>query len=119
MNLNQFTEKSQSAISDAQDIAIRFGHQQVDVDHLVLALVDQEHGLVRRILERVGVDPSRFGSALTLKYLEFSGSFLLLLHVFVLWPIEEVGILMLKMTGVKVRSGGSCRGVEGSEFSFS
>lgn len=64
MNLNQFTEKSQSAISDAQDIAIRFGHQQVDVDHLVLALVDQEHGLVRRILERVGVDPSRFGSAL-------------------------------------------------------
>ncbi|MCG8530232.1 MAG: ATP-dependent chaperone ClpB [Desulfovibrionales bacterium] len=64
MDLNQFTEKSQSAISEAQNIAIRFGHQQIDVDHLVLALVDQEHGLVRRILERVGTDPSRFGSEL-------------------------------------------------------
>lgn len=64
MDLNQFTEKSQAAISEAQNIAIRFGHQQVDVDHLVLALVDQENGLVRRILERVHVDPSRFGSAL-------------------------------------------------------
>lgn len=64
MDLNQFTEKSQAALSEAQNIAIRFGHQQVDVDHLVLALVDQEQGLVRRILERVNVDPSRFGSAL-------------------------------------------------------
>ncbi len=64
MDLNQFTEKSQAAISEAQNIAIRFGHQQVDVDHLVLALVDQEQGLVRRILERVNVDPARFGSAL-------------------------------------------------------
>ncbi|MCT4533783.1 ATP-dependent chaperone ClpB [Halodesulfovibrio sp.] len=64
MDLNQFTEKSQAAISEAQNIAIRFGHQQVDVDHLVLALVDQENGLVRRILERVHVDPSRFGLAL-------------------------------------------------------
>lgn len=64
MDLNQFTEKSQAAFSEAQNIAIRFGHQQVDVDHLVLALVDQDQGLVRRILERVNVDPARFGSAL-------------------------------------------------------
>lgn len=56
MDLNKFTEKSQQAIAEAQTLALRMGHQQVDVEHLALALVEQEDGLAPRLLERVGVD---------------------------------------------------------------
>lgn len=65
MNMNQFTEKSQLAISEAQSIAIRFGHQNVDVEHLVLALVEQENGLVGRLLEHMGHTPGRYLESLT------------------------------------------------------
>ncbi|MDR3074069.1 MAG: ATP-dependent chaperone ClpB, partial [Deltaproteobacteria bacterium] len=43
------------AVADAQTIALRLGHQQVDVEHLALALCEQEGGLAPRLLERVGV----------------------------------------------------------------
>lgn len=64
MNLNQFTEKSQLAISEAQNVAIRLGHQQVDVEHLVQALVEQENGLVSRLLEQMGHKPKAYLEAL-------------------------------------------------------
>jgi len=35
---------------------MRFGHTEVDVEHLLLALLDQTHGLIPRLLERCGVD---------------------------------------------------------------
>jgi ATP-dependent Clp protease ATP-binding subunit ClpB len=54
MDLNKFTQKSQEAMAEAQQEAIRLGHQQVDVDHLFRALVAQENGLVPRLLERAG-----------------------------------------------------------------
>ncbi len=65
MNLNQFTEKSQLAITEAQSVAIRLGHQQVDVEHLVVALVEQEGGLVPRILEQMQLSPKAYLDALS------------------------------------------------------
>lgn len=56
MDLNKFTQKSQEAINQAQDVAVRYGHQQVDAEHLLLALVEQENGLVGRLIEKCGVD---------------------------------------------------------------
>jgi ATP-dependent Clp protease ATP-binding subunit ClpB len=56
MDPNQLTQKSQEALHDAQTKAMRFGHTQVDVEHLLLALLDQSDGLVPRLLERAGVD---------------------------------------------------------------
>lgn len=56
MDLNKFTQKSQEAVAEAQQIAIRFGHQSVDADHLLRALVEQDKGLVPRLLERAGFD---------------------------------------------------------------
>ncbi|CAK7064193.1 MAG: Chaperone protein ClpB [Desulfovibrio sp.] len=56
MDLRKFTEKSQQAVAEAQTIALRMGHQQVDVEHLVLALLEQEGGLAPRLLERAGVN---------------------------------------------------------------
>jgi ATP-dependent Clp protease ATP-binding subunit ClpB len=64
MDLNKFTQKSQEAVSQAQSVAIRFGHQQVDVDHLFKALIEQENGLVPRLLERAGYDVRAVAGAL-------------------------------------------------------
>jgi len=64
MDLNKFTKKSQEAVAEAQAVAIRLGHQQVDVDHLFRALVEQEQGLVPRLLERAGCDVRALASAL-------------------------------------------------------
>ena len=51
MNNEKLTQKSQEAIQMAQQIALRHSHQTVDVPHLLLALLEQEDGLVTRILE--------------------------------------------------------------------
>ena len=64
MDLKKFTEKSQQAVADAQVIATRMGHQQVDVEHLALALLEQDQGLAGRLLDRAGCDPKGFAQAL-------------------------------------------------------
>jgi ATP-dependent Clp protease ATP-binding subunit ClpB len=55
MDINRFTEKAQDALSSAQRLASRFGNPQVDVEHVALALLDQEHGLAPAILTKAGV----------------------------------------------------------------
>src|SRR5258708_661514 len=57
MDLNKFTEKSQAALMEAQNIATRNQHQAVEVEHLALALLEQEGGLVARLFERAKVAP--------------------------------------------------------------
>ncbi len=64
MDLNKFTQKSQEAISQAQAVAVRAGHQQIDAIHLMLSLVQQEQGLVPRLLERAGYDTRAYQRAL-------------------------------------------------------
>ena len=64
MDLSKFTQKSQEAVAEAQAVAIRLGHQQVDADHLFRALVGQENGLVPRLLERAGYDVRALALAL-------------------------------------------------------
>ena len=60
MDLKSFTEKSQEALVGAQEIALRMGHQQVDAEHMALALVRQEGGLVPRLLEKAGMDAGAY-----------------------------------------------------------
>ena len=55
MDFNRFTEKMQDAVRAAQTIAIRYGNQQVDVEHLFLALLEQEGGLAPSILNKADV----------------------------------------------------------------
>jgi ATP-dependent Clp protease ATP-binding subunit ClpB len=57
MDINRFTEKAQSALRDSQALAVRFGQQQIDVEHLLLALLDQENGLAPAILSKADVSP--------------------------------------------------------------
>ncbi|MGI8333403.1 ATP-dependent chaperone ClpB [Actinomadura scrupuli] len=62
--MNKLTQKSQEALHDAQTKALRFGHTEIDGEHLLLALLDQPEGLVPRLLEQAGVDPGRSRTAL-------------------------------------------------------
>ena len=64
MDINRFTEKSREALTTAQGLAAQYGHQEVDAEHLALALVTQEDGFVPRVLERVGVAPKALVTAL-------------------------------------------------------
>ena len=59
MDINRLTQKSQEALQSAQTKALRYGHQEVDGEHLLLALLEQPEGLVPRLLSRmeVPVDP--------------------------------------------------------------
>ncbi len=56
MDFNRFTEKLQEAVRAAQSKAVRYGHQQIDIEHLLAALLDQEGGLSASILTRAGVN---------------------------------------------------------------
>jgi ATP-dependent Clp protease ATP-binding subunit ClpB len=64
MDLNRLTQKSQEALHDAQTKAMRFGHVEVDGEHLLLALLNLSEGLVRPLLARAGADPDQLGKEL-------------------------------------------------------
>ena len=59
MDMNRLTQKSQEALHDAQTKALRFGHSEVDGEHLLLALLEQPDGLTPRLLSQAGADPER------------------------------------------------------------
>ncbi|OLB78692.1 MAG: ATP-dependent chaperone ClpB [Actinobacteria bacterium 13_2_20CM_2_71_6] len=64
MDPNRLTQKSQEAMHDAQTKALRYGHTEVDVEHLLLALLDQPDGLVPRLLVAAGTDPDKLRARL-------------------------------------------------------
>ena len=65
MNLNQFTQKSLEAVQSAQSVAVENGNQQVGQPHLLLALLQQEDGLIGQLMGRMGVPMDSFVSAVT------------------------------------------------------
>ncbi|HVG97586.1 MAG TPA: ATP-dependent chaperone ClpB [Chloroflexota bacterium] len=58
MNINKYTEKAQEALQGAQQLAEARNHSQVDVEHLLLALLEQPDGVVPRLLEKLGATPA-------------------------------------------------------------
>ena len=59
MNLTRYTEKAQEAVLAAQQQADRDGHPQIEPEHLLLALIDQQDGVVPSVLRRLGAEPAR------------------------------------------------------------
>jgi len=55
MDIQKFTLKSQEALQEAQTRAVRYNHLEVDGEHLLLALLEQQDGLVPRLLVRMEV----------------------------------------------------------------
>jgi ATP-dependent Clp protease ATP-binding subunit ClpB len=63
MDLNRFTQKSQEALAVAQAGAVELGHQAVEVEHALLALVEQAQGLVPRLLQRMDIPSDTLAQA--------------------------------------------------------
>ena len=64
MDINRFTYKAREAIAAAQNIAARYRHQQLEPEHLLLSLLEQEEGLANKLLTRAGVDVKAIKSSL-------------------------------------------------------
>ena len=64
MRLDKLTLKAQEALQEAKNIADKYNHQQIDVEHLLLALVEQPEGIVVPILQKIGVDINQLKSRL-------------------------------------------------------
>ena len=64
MNMNQFTQKTAEAVRQAQALAIEYGHMQVDQEHLMLALMEDDASLIPQLLGKSGVSVESLRSAL-------------------------------------------------------
>ena len=64
MNLNNYTEKSQEAIIAARDLAEEHSHSEIIPEHLLLALLQQQGGVVPQIFNRLGANPQSWISRL-------------------------------------------------------
>ena len=60
MDINRLTQKAQEALGSAHTKAARFGHQQVDVEHVLSSLLEQEGGLAGSIFSKTGIDQQAF-----------------------------------------------------------
>ncbi|MBN2172363.1 MAG: ATP-dependent chaperone ClpB [Candidatus Krumholzibacteriota bacterium] len=58
MDIGKLTSRSQEALQAAQALALERSHQELDGEHLLLALIEQEDGLVPRLMERQGAPPA-------------------------------------------------------------
>ncbi|MGH7973200.1 MAG: Clp protease N-terminal domain-containing protein, partial [Limisphaerales bacterium] len=59
MDMERLTIKSQEALQEAQRIAQGFSHQQIDGEHLMLAMLGQQDSLIPSLLEKIGVPPAK------------------------------------------------------------
>ncbi|MBQ3400282.1 MAG: type VI secretion system ATPase TssH, partial [Lachnospiraceae bacterium] len=60
MQLNKFTQNSLQAINDAESLVYEFGQQQIDQEHLLLAMLRLEDSLILKLIEKMGIQPTLF-----------------------------------------------------------
>lgn len=58
LRFDRFTERAQDAAARAYEILQRYGHNQVDTEHILLALLEQNDGVIPQVVERLGADVS-------------------------------------------------------------
>ena len=63
MNMNQFTQRSLAAIQGAQELAVEHGNQQIEQEHLMLALLTDEQGFIPQLLSAMGMTVPSFAAA--------------------------------------------------------
>ncbi len=76
MNIQKFTQKSVQAINDCEKLAVEHGNQEIEQEHLLLALLSQEDGLIPRLIEKMEIDLPYFkadAEALVEKRVKVSG----------------------------------------------
>ena len=63
MNINKFTQKSLQAVNDLEKIAYQFGNQEVEQEHLLYALLNQEDSLIKKLIEKMEIQPQYFANS--------------------------------------------------------
>ena len=63
MNMNQWTQRSRAAIQGAQELAVEHGNQQIEQEHLMLALLTDEQGFIPQLLSAMGMTVPSFAAA--------------------------------------------------------
>ena len=63
MNMNQFTQRSLAAIQGAQELAVEHGNQQIEQEHLMLALLTDDQGFIPQLLSAMGMTVPSFAAA--------------------------------------------------------
>ncbi len=64
MRFDKFSERAQDAATRAAEIIQRYGHNQIDSEHILLALIEQPEGVVSQLLETLTVDPGSLADRL-------------------------------------------------------
>ena len=60
MNIQKFTQKSIEAVNNSEKLVYEYGNQEMEEEHLLLALMQQEDGLIPKLIEKMGMDPKAF-----------------------------------------------------------
>ena len=63
MRFDRFTERAQEAAQRAAEIIQRYGHNQIDTEHILLAMIEQPQGVIPQLLELLKVDAQCPGGA--------------------------------------------------------
>ena len=60
MNIQKFTQKSVEAINDCEKLAYEYGNQEIEQEHLLVALLRQEDGLILKLIEKMEINKEYF-----------------------------------------------------------
>ena len=63
MNIQKFTQKSIEAINACEKIAMDYGNQEIEQEHLLMALLRQENGLIPSLISKMNIDVAQFTNA--------------------------------------------------------
>ena len=64
MNISKFTQKSVQAVQDLEKVAYQFGNQEMEEEHLLYALLEQEDSLILKLIEKMEIDKDYFRNSL-------------------------------------------------------
>ncbi len=56
MNINKFTQKSMQAVNQCERVALEYGNQEIEQEHLLYGLLTQEDSLILKLMEKMGID---------------------------------------------------------------
>ena len=60
MNIQKFTQKSMEAVNDCEKLAYEYGNQEIEQEHLLVALLHQQDGLIPKLIEKMEIQLAHF-----------------------------------------------------------
>ena len=64
MNINKFTQKSLQAVNELEKVAYEYGNQEIEQEHLLYSLMNQEDSLIVKLLEKMEIQTEHFAGTL-------------------------------------------------------